>query len=119
MSEGIKDVLALADAISARRATDERFAELLTEVSTALAEITEALSKKDDKAEARDEAREAELMGKAIAAALLAGLKNMPAPVIKMEAPAGRAAPDWTRIEIDLNRDAAGRIGDRLTLTRK
>jgi hypothetical protein len=108
MSEGIKDVLALADAITARRATDERFADLLTEVSTALAEITEALTKKDDKAEARDEAREAELMGKAIAAALLAGLRQMPAPTIAL--PSTPAATTWKSLNVTLNRAPSGEM---------
>jgi hypothetical protein len=120
MSEGsIKDVLALAEAINARRQSDDKFAELLGEVSTALADITALMERK---AEAKVEAPPAfdtEALAKAIAVTLVAGLRNMPAPVVKFEAPAGRAPTDWSRIEIDLHRDAAGRIGDKLTLTRK
>ncbi len=119
MSDGsIKDVLALADAINARRQSDDRFAELLGEVSTALADIT-ALMEKNAKAEAAEKpgGLDPEVLAKALAAALMAGLKNMPAPVIKVEAPAAQGST-WKRIDIDLNRDASGRIGNRLTLTR-
>ena len=119
MSEGsIKDVLALAEAINARRQSDDKFAELLGEVSTALADITALMERK---AEAKVEAPPAfdtEALAKAIAVTLVAGLRNMPAPVVTLEAPAGKGSA-WSRIEIDLHRDAAGRIGDKLTLTRK
>ncbi len=119
MSDGsIKDVLALAEAINARRSSDEKFAELLGEVSTALADITSLMEQKA-KAEASEkpDGLDAEVLAKALAAALMAGLKNMPAPIVKFEAPASGGAA-WKRIDIDLNRDASGRIGNRLTLTR-
>lgn len=118
MSEGsIKDVLALAEAINARSRSDDRFAELLGEVSTALAEVVELMEKKPDSKPAIDH----DALAKALAVAFVAAARSMPAPVIKLDMPAttAQSAPSWNRIEIDLHRDAAGRIGDKLTLTRK
>jgi len=122
MSEGsIKDMVTLLQVISEKRVTDEKFAaafekiaELLNEASTALAEVSEATSKAPA-APAIDH----DQLAKALAAAFVAAARSMPAPVVKFEAPAGRTPTDWSRIEIDLHRDAAGRIGDKLTLTRK
>ncbi len=113
MSGNLTDVLALAEAINARRSSDDRFAELIGEVSTALADIVAAMEK------GKQQPMDPDAIGKAIAAALLAGIKAMPQPVIKMDMPAqAGAAPAWKRMEIDLNRDASGRIGNKLTLTR-
>lgn len=116
MSDGasVKDMVALLQVISDKRTTDEKFAdlfkqiaELLTESSTALAEAAEAASKP---------AIDHDAFAKALSAAMVVAIKGMPQPVIKMDAPAGGAS--WKRIDIDLNRDASGRVGNKLTLTR-
>ncbi|MEY3253504.1 MAG: hypothetical protein RL227_2477 [Pseudomonadota bacterium] len=112
----LNDVLELAEAMNARRGSDERFIELLGELSTSLAEITELMEQKAKSPEAAP-ALDVEAVGKAIAAAIVAGLRSMPAQAVTVQAPALQGT-DWSRIEIDLNRDAFGRIGDRLTLTR-
>jgi len=91
MSGNLTDVLALAEAINARRSSDDKFAELLGEVSTALAEILAAMEKPESK---KDEQAEADALGKAIAAALLLGAAIRPPPVIKVAtAPATSTPP--------------------------
>lgn len=121
MSDGasMKDMVALFQIISDKRVSDEKFAdlfkqmaELLTESSTALAEAAEAAAKPQIDHDA---------LAKALAAAVVAAVKSMPAPVIKLEAPPSASAEGdrpWRRIDIELNRDASGRIGNKLTLTR-
>ncbi len=95
---------------------DERFVEILDELSTSLAEITELMERKAQSSDA-PAALDVEGMGKAIAAAIVAGLRSMPAQAVTVQAPPLQGT-DWSRIEIDLNRDTFGRIGDKLTLTR-
>lgn len=116
MSGELANALELFKALESRRSSDDKFAELLGDISTALADILAAMEKPESK---KDEQAEADALGKAIAGALLVGLKSMPAPVISMDLPAQAGAqPGWKRMEIDLNRDASGRIGNKLTLTR-
>lgn len=109
MSGNLTDVLALAEAINARRSSDEKFAELLGEVSTALADILAAMEKPESK---KDEQAEADALGKAIAAALLVGFKNMPQPVIKVDMPAGLAAAPWKTLSVKTPK------GDTYTIAR-
>lgn len=114
MSGNLTDVLALAEAINARRSSDERFAELLGEVSTALADILAAMEKPDDDKE------EAEALGKAIAAALLVGMKNMPQPTVKVEIPPIKlpdAQSAWKQLDISLKRNGSGSV-EGMTLKR-
>lgn len=93
----VTDMLALADAINGRMKTDERLTELIQEISTALADILAAMEKPEDK---KDEQAEADALGKAIAAAVLLGLKNMPAPILKMDMPAAPAAAPWKTLSV-------------------
>jgi hypothetical protein len=124
MSDGsVKDMVALLQVIADKRVTDERFAamferlaeqmknvtDVLNEASAALAEVSDATSKK---AEAKDEAREAEAMGKALAAALIPALRAMPQPVIKVDAPAPTAAAPWRTLSVKTPK------GDTYTVTR-
>lgn len=109
MSGNLTDVLALAEAINARRSSDEKFAELLGEVSTALADILAAMEKPESK---KDEQAEADALGKAIAAAVLLGLKNMPAPILKMDMPATPAAAPWKTLSVKTPK------GESYTITR-
>ncbi len=123
MSEiSIKDMVQMLDVISQKRVTDEKFAqafekmaELLNEASTALAEVSEATSKAASKP-----AIDHDALAKALAVAFVTAARSMPPPVIKMDMPAApaQAAPAWRRMEIDLQRDASGRIGNKLVLTR-
>lgn len=112
---GIKDVLALAEAINKRSSSDERFADLLGEVSTVLADILAAMEGKSAAPETKPV--DIEALSKSLAAAFVVAIKSMPAPILKVDVPADRG-DSWKRIDIDLNRDASGRIGNKLTLTR-
>ncbi len=124
MSEGsIKDMVALLEVISEKRVTDAKFAglfeklaELVNEASTALAEVSEATRKA-----AAKPAIDHDALAKALAVAFVTAARSIPPPVIKLDMPPSptQATPSWNRIEIDLHRDGAGRIGDKLTLTRK
>ncbi|MDP3139794.1 MAG: hypothetical protein Q8N17_26090 [Burkholderiaceae bacterium] len=110
MSGSITDVLALAEAINARKTSDDRFGELLGEISTALAEILAAMEKPESK---KDEQAEAEAMGKALAAALVVGLKNMPQPTLKVDMPAIKfpeAQTAWKSLDISLKRGPTGSV---------
>lgn len=123
MSDGsVKDMVALLEVISEKRVTDERFAamferlaehmkkvtDVLNEASAALADVSEATSKR---AEAKDEAREAEAMGKALAAALIPALRSLPAPVVKFDsAPKAAEATVWKNLRVTPRKGANGAV---------
>ena len=113
MSGNLTDVLALAEAINARKSSDDKFAELLGEVSTALAEILAVLENKAEAAPAID----SDALGKAIAAALVVGLRNMQPPRLELPAQAP-STPSWSTLSIKPVRDARG-VAERYELTRK
>jgi hypothetical protein len=126
MSDSAETMLRVAEMLSARLTSDKavmdllaEFKGLVSEQNTGLADAVDKMEKLLDRPAQTAPAFDTEALAKAIAVTLVAGLRNMPAPVVKFEAPAGRTPTDWSRIEIDLHRDAAGRIGDKLTLTRK
>ena len=115
MSDGVKDMVALLQVIADKRVTDEKFAavfekvvELLNESSTALAEVAEGITKPADKGPLIDP----EALGKAIAAALVVGLKNLAPPKLEMPA-AAPAAPSWTALNVKTPK------GETYTITRK
>ena len=110
----VPDMLALADAINARKSSDDKFAELLGELSTALAEILAAM---ESKAEAKP-AIDSDALGKAIAAALVVGLKNMPAPTVKVDMPAMPAQAGWSTLSVTPKLGANGRP-ESYVITRK
>ena len=114
MSGELANALELFKALESRRSSDDKFAELLSEISTALAEILAAMEKPESK---RDEQAEADAMGKAIAAALVVGLKNMPPPTVKMDMPAGQPA-QWSSLRVMPIRNAAGSV-EAYDITRK
>ena len=125
MSDSAETMLRVAEMLSARLTSDKavmdllaEFKGLVSEQNTGLADAVDKMEKLLDRPAQTAPAFDTEALAKAIAVTLVAGLRNMPAPVVKLEAPAGQGSA-WSRIEIDLHRDAAGRIGDKLTLTRK
>lgn len=117
MSGELSNALALFEALEKRRTSDERFAELLGEVSTALADILAAMEKPE---KPDDDKEEAEALGKAIAAALLVGMKNMPQPTVKVEIPPIKlpdAQSAWKQLDISLKRNGSGSV-EGMTLKR-
>lgn len=110
MSGSITDVLALAEAINARSSSDARFTELLGEISTALAEILAAMESKG--AAPAPKPLDAEAMSKALAAALVVAIKNMPVPTIKLPA---MEQTSWQALDVDFKRGENGLSGMRIT----
>jgi hypothetical protein len=113
MSEGsLRDALALFDAIKAKNGSDERLLELLGEVSTALAEIL-GLMEKQAEAEMREKPEGIDT--NALAAALVAGFRAMPAPKLEMPAPTGK---DWTELQLIPNRNVRTGAAESYSLKR-
>lgn len=116
MNFDVNAMLGVAQALARSKEADDALKDALkkldgtiNEQNTALAEILEAMEKaaKDNKG------IDHEALGKAIAAALVVGIKNLPQPTLKVEMPATPERKDWTSLSVKTPK------GETYTVTRK
>ncbi len=111
MSGPVSDMLAVAQALARSKEADDALKEALSkldrsivEQNTALADVVDALEKSGSAG------IDHEALGKSMAAAFVVAIKNMPAPIVKVDVPAQQGAAKW---EIKTPK------GETYTLTRK
>lgn len=95
----IADVLKLAEVINSRRESDKTFNDLLTEISTALADIVSAMEK--PKGETGD------ALAKAVAAAILQGMQSIKPPTVNFSTPEGKSEA-WSKLDVKVDKGPSG-----------